>query len=293
MIHLDLGTLIVFGLLTLAILSVWLPARVGLLNVRVWMWLFGVSASAGFYFGIVGPGGILSLAVLGACCRLTTMEKLPKPLRVLCGFAVIGLVVLLFLHKVPYFTNPLVFNEVYFSARSTAYFKYWNYDKAAAGLMLLAYFGQICRQADCFKRAFNAAWLVSIVTVGVTLSLAAGVHYIAPDLKVGGVLLLWAWGNLFFTCVAEEMLFRGMAQRCLSTINSAKAYQVFVVILVGVLFGLTHAGGGYIYAMLATVAGIGYGYVYYQSGRIETAILTHFLLNAAHAVFFTYPALKI
>jgi membrane protease YdiL (CAAX protease family) len=44
--------------------------------------------------------------------------------------------------------------------------------------------------------------------------------------------------------------------------------------------------------MLATVAGIGYGYAYYQSGRIETAILTHFLLNAAHAVFFTYPALK-
>lgn len=292
MINLNLATLIVFGLLTLAILSVWLPARICILRARVWMWLFGFSALAGFYFGIVGLGGILYLVVLGLFCHLAVTATIPVPLRVLCGFIVVGLVVPLFLHKAPYFTNPLVFNEVYFSARSTAYFKYWNYDKAAAGLMLLAYFGQICRQADCFKRAFNTAWPVSIVTVGVTLSLAAGVHYIAPDLKVGGVLLLWAWGNLFFTCVAEEMLFRGMAQRCLSTINSAKAYQVFVVVLVGVLFGLAHAGGGYIYAMLATVAGIGYGYVYYQSGRIETAILTHFLLNAAHAVFFTYPALK-
>lgn len=65
-----------------------------------------------------------------------------------------------------------------------------------------------------------------------------------------------------------------------------------MVILVGVLFGLAHVGGGYTYAMLATVAGIGYGYAYYRSGRIETAILTHFLLNAVHAVFFTYPALK-
>lgn len=293
MIHLDIGTLIVFGLLTLAILSIWLPARICILRARVWMWLFGFSALAGFYYGIVGPGGVLSLVVLGACCRLTTMEKLPKPLRVLCGFVVIGLVVLLFLHKVPYFTNPLVFNEVYFSGRSTAYFKYWNYDKAAAGLLLLAYFGQICRQADCFTRVFKAVWPVSMVTVGVTLSLAAGFHYIVPDVKVGGVLLLWAWGNLFFTCVAEEMLFRGMAQRCLSTINSAKAYQVFVVILVGALFGLAHAGGGYTYVMLATVAGIGYGYAYYRSGRIEAAILTHFLLNAVHAVLFTYPALKI
>lgn len=206
MIHLDLGTLIVFGLLTLAILSVWLPARAGMLNIRLWMWLFGVSALAGFYFGIVAPGGVLSLVVLGACCRLTMMETLPKHWRVLCGFGVLGLVVLLFLHKVPYFTNPLVFNEVHFSGRSTAYFKYWNYDKAAAGLMLLAYFGQICRQAGCFTRAFKAVWPVSVVTVG-----------IAPDVKVGGVLLLWAWGNLFFTCVAEEMLFRGMVQRWLST----------------------------------------------------------------------------
>lgn len=42
----------------------------------------------------------------------------------------------------------------------------------------------------------------------------------------------------------------------------------------------------------ATLAGIGYGLAYWRSGRIEAAILTHFAVNAAHFVLFTYPALR-
>lgn len=294
MLNLDINTLSVFGLLTLAVVSVWLlPDYARVLKLPVWMWLFVASASTGLYFGMVGLGGVLYLMVLGLFCRLTVTEKIPTPLRALCGLIVIGLVVLLFLHRVPYFTNPLVFEKVYFSEHSTAYFKYWNYDKAAGGLILLAYFGQICRRAACFKSAFKSVYPAALITIGLTLSLAVCFNYIAPDFKFGTVFFLWAWGNLFFTCIAEEMLFRGMVQRYLSSISNARLYQLVIVVLVGVLFGLAHFGGGYIYVVLATVAGIGYGYVYYKSGRIETAILTHFLLNAAHVVFFTYPALKI
>lgn len=296
MIHLDAGTLVLFGLLTLAIVSVWLPsAYARVLRVPVWMWLFGASALIGLYFNIVAPGGILYLLVLGVFCRLTVTESLKAPWRVLCGLVAIGLVVLLFLHAVPYFNNPRVFDSFHFSERSTAYSKHWNYDKTAAGLIMLAYFGQVCRSAACFKNAFRAAWLAALVTIAVTLSLAlaVGSGYIAPDFKFSLVILLWAWGNLFFTCVAEEMLFRGVVQRYLSALSNAAPYRLFIVVLVGVLFGLAHFGGGPAYVVLASVAGIGYGYVYYRSGRIETAILTHFLLNATHAVFFTYPMLKV
>ena len=42
--------------------------------------------------------------------------------------------------------------------------------------------------------------------------------------------------------------------------------------------------------MFATIAGIGYGWVFWRTNRIEASILSHFLLNAAHILCFTYPA---
>ena len=58
--------------------------------------------------------------------------------------------------------------------------------------------------------------------------------------------------------------------------------------ITAVLFGLAHLPGGIDYVMLATVAGIGYGWSYYRTGHIEAAILTHFTLNALHFLLFTY-----
>ena len=41
---------------------------------------------------------------------------------------------------------------------------------------------------------------------------------------------------------------------------------------------------------MATIAGAGYGWVYWRSGnRIEASILAHFLLNMTHILLFTYP----
>jgi membrane protease YdiL (CAAX protease family) len=57
-----------------------------------------------------------------------------------------------------------------------------------------------------------------------------------------------------------------------------------------VLFGLAHIAGGWRYVALATVAGAGYGTVFYRSRRIEASILAHFTLNAVHFLLFTYPA---
>jgi len=54
---------------------------------------------------------------------------------------------------------------------------------------------------------------------------------------------------------------------------------------------LAHYMGGNNYILLATVAGVGYGWVYRHTGRIEASILTHFSLNSLHLLLFTYPAL--
>jgi uncharacterized protein len=58
-----------------------------------------------------------------------------------------------------------------------------------------------------------------------------------------------------------------------------------------VLFGLAHIAGGIVYVGLATIAGIGYSIVYLRTRRIESAIVTHFAVNAVHFFGFTYPHL--
>ena len=56
-------------------------------------------------------------------------------------------------------------------------------------------------------------------------------------------------------------------------------------------FGLAHAGGGWRYVLLATIAGTGYALAWQRTGRIEASILAHFAVNATHFLLFTYPAL--
>ena len=53
----------------------------------------------------------------------------------------------------------------------------------------------------------------------------------------------------------------------------------------------THLAGGWRYAALAAIAGLGYGWAMRRTGRLEAAVLTHFGLNLVHLLLFSYPAL--
>lgn len=293
MIIFDTGTIVVFGLLTASILSVWLPQQSSrTTRLPMWMILSALSAVFGLYYGIVEPGGILYLAILASCCYLVKRRSLNIYLRVLSTFVIIGLVVGLFLHKVPFFNSPLVFDNFFLSAQSSVYTKYWDFDKASAGLILLAYFGDICQSGRDWKMLVRKSWVISAITICLSLLLAVGMGYIKLDVTFTPAYFAWAWANLFFTCVAEEMLFRGFAQKHLSALSDKGLYKIGIVIFVGILFGLAHFAGGTTYVILASVAGIGYGYAYHVTGRIESAILTHFLLNSIHFFLFTYPFAK-
>jgi uncharacterized protein len=104
---------------------------------------------------------------------------------------------------------------------------------------------------------------------------------------------LWAWANLLFTCTAEEAVFRGVIQRTIAgDANSPTRRAIAALLIAAVLFGAVHFAGGPRAIVMATIAGAGYGWVYWRSGyRIEASILSHFLLNVTHILFFTYPAL--
>jgi membrane protease YdiL (CAAX protease family) len=99
---------------------------------------------------------------------------------------------------------------------------------------------------------------------------------------------------LLWTCVLEEGFFRGVVQERLAAwppIAARPALRALPVAVAAALFGLTHLPGGAVYAALAALAGLGYGWAYARTRRIEAAIAAHFTLNAAHFLTFSYPQL--
>lgn len=103
--------------------------------------------------------------------------------------------------------------------------------------------------------------------------------------------------NALFVCVLEESFFRGIVQTALMRWARQRRWPgADGVGLLGasLLFGVAHLGGGPAFALLATLAGLGYGAAYYLTGRIHYAVLLHFTVNAVHQLAFAaLPAVTL
>jgi membrane protease YdiL (CAAX protease family) len=101
--------------------------------------------------------------------------------------------------------------------------------------------------------------------------------------------LAWAPVNLFFTCLSEEAFFRGFVQQELACEGSGTARTLVALSAAALLFGLAHYAGGATYVLAGVIAGLGYGWAFLRTRRIESAMLVHFGVNAAHFLLFVYP----
>lgn len=202
------------------------------------------------------------------------------------------LALLLAMHLLPGFHNPLLLHAVKVVPDGSPFTLYANFDKGAVGLILLAFF---CKRTSSWREFFTTikkAAPVALLTFAVAFAAALALHLVRVEVKLPpstGVFLLT---NLFFTCVAEEAFFRGFLQEKLSVaLAQAKNAHLITIACSGVLFGLVHLAGGPAYMAVATLAGIGYAYIYAATKRIEASILTHFVFNMLHFIGFTYPVL--
>ncbi|MDI5891462.1 CPBP family intramembrane glutamic endopeptidase [Halomonas rhizosphaerae] len=127
----------------------------------------------------------------------------------------------------------------------------------------------------------GAGGIVALMGLAVALGLVAW----QPGLPE--VFWVFAVANLLNTCVAEELLFRGMLQRWLMRRTGA---LVAVAVSSG-LFGVAHLTGGGAFVLVATAAGLLYGLVYLWTGRLVWAVLVHWGLNLSHLLLFSYPML--
>jgi uncharacterized protein len=168
-----------------------------------------------------------------------------------------------------------------------------GFPKVVTGILILGLINE-ARVRELAEAGVVARKTAPILGVTVLAVLAAvyATGYVRFDPKWTTLFIPWAIANLFFTCLAEEAGFRGFLQHELSRLGSnTRIAAALALIFSAVLFGLAHLGGGWSYALAATVAGLGYGAAYLRTQRIEAAMAVHFSVNALHFLFFTYPRL--
>jgi len=305
-------TYLAFFGLALAIVGTSWPSM-GWPNAR--QWVIGTSALLALGFAVMA--GLLSNIAL--CIALVTWglalalqparrrfwRAAPPQLRVLTWGALALSCLALALHLPPGIANPLLVDQMRLSVDSLPYTLYANFDKGWAGFCLLLALLPRQREQLAIQPATATSgqaprwlpshtdWLLVVLTIGLSLGLAWLLGLIRFDAKLPEFLLLFMFCNLLLTCVAEEAFFRGVLQQGLHGFCARRGYHVgWAVLVAATCFGLAHLAGGWAYALVATVAGLGYGWLYQQTGRLQAAILLHFALNLTHLLAFSYPMLN-
>ncbi len=281
----------VFVLLGIAVCCAWLPGFVvrGTL-VPAWTLPFVLAVLLGLRFGVVTWPGLLALVALIVAARLSLTRSWPS--RGVYTFFAVAIALVVALHLAPGFNNPKLFDSVRLSGDAAPFTQYLNFDKGAAGLVLLWAYGARARSLPELGRVLRVALPFAACTTIAVIVLGLGLRYVRLDLKLPELAVAFLATNLLFTCVAEEAFFRGFLQERLTRLAGSRPSSRWLPPVVSaLLFGFAHAGAGSMYLILATVAGLGYSMAYAATRRVEAAVITHFAVNATQFLGFTYPHL--
>jgi len=256
-------------------------------------WTFLALLSLGYalaltygHLGWLSAFSVFLLLVAGAAVR---QREIPF-VRYLGHGLFIILVLALATHWWPGFQSGQVIAAQRFTDDAVPFSMYLNLDKPLIGFWLLL----VC------------PWIVGRRSLRLFLPVSAIALTLSAVLALGGALLLgviawapkwpdqaWWWllNNLLLVTLVEEALFRGYIQgglsRCLKNLRHG---ENLALLLASLIFGLAHAGAGWQWVLLASLAGVGYGLAY-RFGGLAAAIVTHFGLNLLHFGLFTYPML--
>lgn len=236
--------------------------------------------------------GMIAVSALGALAWIARTENAASRWRWAAFALFVGLSLTTSNHLVPGFQNLKIYDHARFSSDSVPFTMYLNFDKTLAGLIAYVFLVKP-EQASAFHRAHLATSAKALaLLMGLLLPVACLIHYVRVDVKFPDLGWIWLLNNLFFVCMAEEVLFRGLIQGTLQkALPTTRLFSALSILMASGLFGLAHYKGGLPYIALATFAGLFYGFVYWKTRRIESSIAVHFGLNLTHFLFFSYPAL--
>ena len=221
---------------------------------------------SGLALGLIEPiGALLVLAFAGWLLAEPYLPRLPWLAATLIG------AILLAAHLLPGF-NPLPLGPPQDLGGAAPWQLRLSPDKAMVAALLLAWW---LGQPRAAWRSKRCTWLVSVTCLASV-----------PLLAVAGGVLAWLAVNLAITCLAEELIFRALLQRELVRRFGAASG----IGLAAILFGAAHLPFGTGFALLAGLAGLGYGLAFHCAGdRLWVAVSLHGLLNCLHLLLLSYP----
>ncbi len=285
-----------FYLLALSIICVFPYCKISIMRQPLWHYLMALSVTSAYFQGYINLYALLSTG-LYVVLYYSVLNTKRAIIRAMLSTVFITFSLALALHWVPGFNNlPIVIDER-ITSDAIDFTLYANFDKAMAGLFLCAYFysNKKTLKADSNKAGplnVKQPILIAIATVLASLTAALMLGLVSFNPKVPDFWLAFIAINLLFTCVAEEALFRGLLQTKLSKIITPSRLAILAPLITACIFALAHFAGGINYVLVSFIAGLGYGYVFYKTQRLEWAILCHWLVNVCHFFLFTYPMLN-
>ncbi|MBS0626102.1 MAG: CPBP family intramembrane metalloprotease [Verrucomicrobia bacterium] len=270
-------TILAFLLLGLSFLSVWFRREP-----KVWGGLFGASLLAGLASEHVYWQGLMILAVWAPLWFLYAETK-GRDAKIIFFSALVFLSFAFKLHLFPGF-NP---------TKITPRF-YLGYMAPIIGFFPLALLVPLASSKKDWKVVFTKGLGYSLAGIGIMAVLAIAAGSVSLQAKLPTYPGLRYLVNLVLVTIPEEAFYRGFIQRDLcSFLPNSKGGKAAALIITSLIFTMGHLYWSPTWAILGFVflASLLYGWIYMATGKIESSILCHFLLNFIHMTFFTYHAM--
>jgi membrane protease YdiL (CAAX protease family) len=168
---------------------------------------------------------------------------------------------------------------------------YLGYMAPIIGLFPLALLVPLASGVKDWKVVFTKGLGYSLAGIAVLSILALVSGLVGFEAKLPTYPGIRYLSNLVLVAIPEEAFFRGFVQReLISFLPNNKGGRIWSLIITSILFTIAHLYWTLSLAILGFVflASLLYGWVYVKTGKIESAILCHFLLNFIHMTFFSY-----
>ena len=283
--------------LTLTPLLLLLAAVLGLwIHRGVWIAALAAAVGMGYRTGALHDFAALWIALAASFAwlysevRSRVRSAAGRLLQAVVGLLFLLIAIALFVPLLPGFTRVQLVPAQVLSPGAAPYGLGVGFPKVVTGILILGLINPVLSRQGLGTALIRALpiWLLTTVMVA-AYALAMGYTAFAP--KWTTLFLLWAPVNLLFTCLAEEALFRGFVQHELATASKSSPAPLLGLLVAAALFGLAHVAGGATYVVAGLLAGIGYGWAFLRTGRIEASMAVHFGVNASQFLLFAYPRL--
>ncbi|MFN7095697.1 MAG: CPBP family intramembrane glutamic endopeptidase [Burkholderiales bacterium] len=280
-----------FLLLAIAILLAWTVSYK-----KLGLYIFLLAIILGVVQHYITLQGLLVITILG----LTHYWLKFKSLSIFFRIFLHGILIIFFVgfayHLFPGFHPWKLIDQARLSLTSLPYTMYLQVEQPIYGFLFLFFHNR--------EKPTSKPWLeilrwslTAFLGTSILLMVANYIHPIVawePKVLSAQFMFIWMIRMFFSVCLIEEAFFRGYIQATLIRLLHKYDYGIGLACLISAcLFGFLYLPAGLPMFVMAMLAGLGYGYAYLKTGYLETAVITHFLINLAHMLLFSYPMLAI